>query len=34
MYQSPDIKIVVLATQDIVTTSDGVVVDGSWGFGQ
>lgn len=34
MYQSPNIEILVLAQTDIVRTSDGFVVDGSWDFGE
>lgn len=33
MYQSPSIKVIVLTQTDIVRTSDGLVVDGSWDFG-
>ena len=33
MYQAPSIKIVVLTQTDIVRTSDGLVLDGSWDFG-
>ena len=33
MYQPLIIKLIVLPQTDIVRTSDGLVVDGSWDFG-